>query len=124
MNSISANQRIKFSNAFRFDVACHLAKLANDGHKITYGELAQRFGGIPRGWGDALGGIALRCKDNDLPLLSVLVVSSETDLPSFEADIYRHLGLSTPTDIYSEQQKCFSFAWKETLLGRDILLDQ
>lgn len=118
MNKISISQRNKLTNAFRFDVACHLAKVAMERRKMTYGELAEKFGGVARGWGDALGGIALRCKDNGLPLLAVLVVSSETEMPSLDADIYSHLGLNTPADIVAEQQKCFDFNWASTLFGR------
>lgn len=102
---------------FRRDVAQHLASLAQNRATITYGELAKRFGGVPRGWGDALGGIAIRCYEAKLPLLSVLVVNAATDEPSPDALLYEDLGVSGSDAIKAEQERCFCFDWSKTPLA-------
>jgi hypothetical protein len=106
------------TNAYRHDVACYLASLAHDRGTITYGELADRFGGTARGWGDALGGIAIRCRDHNLPLLPVLVVTKDTGLPSTDAALYEDLGLHTQDDVKTEQARCHSFNWLATPLWK------
>lgn len=118
MPHISEAQRKRMMNAYHHDLAIHLAKLASEGRKITYGDVAEKFGGTARGWGDPLGGIAIRCHDKGLPLLPVLVVAKDTGKPSLDAILYEDLGLKTAEDIEAEQQKCWAFNWSATPLWR------
>jgi hypothetical protein len=108
---ISPDQFRKMKNSYRHDVAKHLAELALEGKTITYGQLAERFGGVARGWGNALGGIAIRCSEAGLPILSVLVVDAATRTPSTDAVLYKDLGLQSLEDIKQEQARCFAFDW-------------
>lgn len=103
-------------NAFRFDVAKFLARKALDGKTISYSDLTEEFGGIDRGWGNTLGGIALRCRDAGLPLLSVIVVNKGTNLPSVDAVLYQDLGLKDQLGIAAEQVKCFQYDWNSSKL--------
>jgi hypothetical protein len=116
MGQISSARLQKFERAYRLDVASHLARLAQTGKTTTYGALSQQFGGIARGWGDTLSGIALRCHKHGYPLLSVLVVSADTGLPSVDADLYRYLGVEDAEALKAEQQVCFGFDWSVTPL--------
>ncbi|MER8412772.1 hypothetical protein [Mesorhizobium sp. M1342] len=117
MPEISSKDLKKMRNSFRLDVAKHLAAKAQERSLVTYGELTEEFGGIDRGWGNTLGGIALRCHDAELPCLSVIVVSKGTGQPSVDALLYKDLGLSSPSEIEAEQQRCFDQNWKSTPLG-------
>src|SRR5437879_5647872 len=94
-------------NSYGRDVAEHLALLASGGTLITYGELAERFGGVARGWGSALGGIAIWCFEAKLPLLPVIVVNSGSGMPSLDAVLYENLGLKSEEDIRAEQKRVF-----------------
>lgn len=99
-------------------IAKALVEVARDGNTITYGELSKRYGRTPRSWGDVLGGIAIRCRENSVPMLSVLVVNASTGLPSTDAVLYEDLGLTTADEVSAEQQRCFTFDWSATPLGR------
>jgi hypothetical protein len=103
---------------FRRDVAVWLAQKAANRQTVTYGELAREFGGLPMGWGPALSDIVRRLKRNNLPLLPVLVVSAETDMPSAEAAIYQENGIRTDDDMLAEQKRCWDFDWSSTPLLR------
>jgi len=118
MPNISVDHRRRMKNAYRLDVARHLAILALSGETITYGALSEKFGGSPRGWGDTLGGIAIRCHENGLPRLSVLVVNAVTGMPSPDAVLYEDLGMKTPGDIKEEQRRCYEYDWSKTPLVR------
>jgi hypothetical protein len=109
-------QRQMMIRAYRHDVACYLATLAKKRGTITYSDLAGKFGGTARGWGDPLGGIALRLHDKGLPMLSVLVVARETGMPSIDAMLYEDLGLVTEDDVRAEQSRCHDFDWTTTPL--------
>ena len=52
----------------------------NDNIKITYGELSKRLGGYPhyRNLNRYLGDLSTLCHDNDLPLISAIVVNAKT----------------------------------------------
>jgi hypothetical protein len=119
MPRIAQDHYRKMKNKYRLDVAQHLATLAKERKTTTYGALAQKFGGSPRGWGDPLGGIAIRCHEARIPILSVLVVAESTDLPSLDAVLYEDLGLLTAEQIRTEQDRCFAFDWANSpLVGR------
>jgi len=105
-------------NSYRHDIADHLAALATKGDTMTYGELAGLFGGTARSWGNVLGGIAIRCKEAQLPLLSVIVVNATTGMPSVDALLYDDLGLTTDEQLKAERERCFAFDWSRTPLGR------
>lgn len=117
MPAISQAHYRKMKNAFRLDVARFIAGAASRGETVTYGEIAREFGGTARGWGDVLGGIAIRCYENKLPLLPVLVVNSSSLMPSVDAVLYTDLGLVGAEAIESEQERCKSFDWSKTALG-------
>jgi hypothetical protein len=117
MPEISEAHRRKMAKAFRFDVAQHLAAAASRQETVTYGDLTREFGGTDRGWGDMLGGIALRCHKAGLPVLSVIVVSKQTGLPSPDARLYRDLGLEGAEAMVGEQERCFAVDWSKTSLG-------
>lgn len=104
-------------DAYRLDVAKFLVKKALLGSLVTYGELTAQFGGINQGWGNTLSGIALRCHKARLPLLSVIVVSKDTGMPSIDAIVYEDLGLSNSTEIADEQARCFEYDWKKSKLA-------
>lgn len=59
-----------------------LNKIENekDNIKITYGELSKRLGGkpIPLGLNRFLGDLSTLCKDNDMPLISAIVVNKQS----------------------------------------------
>ncbi|HWJ72926.1 MAG TPA: hypothetical protein VNX29_07155 [Kaistia sp.] len=115
MPNISIAHRRRMKNAFDPEVARYLAAAATEGRKVSYGELSEKFGRTPRGWGDPLGGIAIRCHEAGLPLLSVIVVNAASGLPSVDAVLYADLGLSKD-DEAAEQQRCFAFDWTKTEL--------
>lgn len=117
MPHISTAHYRKMKNRFRLDVARHLTGVAANKSTITYGELSAIFGIATRGWGDILGGIAIRCKEAGLPLLSVLVVNASSGVPSEDAVLYADLGLATKKRIVEEQANCFHFDWSKTSLG-------
>ncbi len=117
MGQISAAHYLKMKNSFRLDVAQHLAAVAAAGDAITYGELSTKFKVATRGWGDILGGIAIRCHDAGYPLLSVIVVNAATRRPSEGAVLYSDLGLDSKERIVEEQKRCFQFDWSGTALG-------
>jgi hypothetical protein len=52
----------------------------NDNIKITYGDLSKRMGGYPhwRNLNRYLGDLSSLCHDNDLPLISAIVVNAKT----------------------------------------------
>lgn len=116
MAPLTQVRRRKLHARFDFPIAQFLAELAARGKTITYGGLAERFGGIARGYGNKLSGIALRCHERGLPLLSVLVVSNDTGTPSVDADVYEYLGVS-PEMLDAERERCFAFDWSKTPLG-------
>ncbi|MER8567438.1 hypothetical protein NKH85_15750 [Mesorhizobium sp. M0924] len=116
MGKISAAHYLKMKNSFRLDVARHLAAVAAVGDTITYGELSAKFRVATRGWGDILGGIAIRCHDAGYPLLSVIVVNAATKRPSEDAVLYADLGLDSKQRIVEEQRLCFRFDWSATPL--------
>ncbi|HWA17985.1 MAG TPA: hypothetical protein VG757_03230 [Devosia sp.] len=93
---VSATHYRRMKNAYDLQVAKFIAAAARDGRKVTYGDLEAMFGKIARSWGDTLGGIAIRCHEAGLPKLSVLVVRSDTGLPSVDAVLYEDLGLTSP----------------------------
>lgn len=103
-------------NSFRLDVARFLAGVALGKATITYGELSKQFGIATRGWGDILGGIAIRCHEAGYPLLSVMVVNAATKMPSEDAVLYADLGLESKDRIVEEQARCFQFDWSATPL--------
>ncbi|MES0094588.1 hypothetical protein [Mesorhizobium sp. M0030] len=115
-SQISAAHFLKMKNSFRLDVARFLAGLALGKATITYGELSKKFGIATRGWGDILGGIAIRCHEAGYPLLSVVVVNAATRMPSEGAVLYIDLGLTSKAGIVEEQSKCFEFDWSQTAL--------
>jgi len=118
MAKISSSQYKKMKNCYDHDVAVFLANLATKGDLITYGNLSKEFGRTPRGWGDTLGGIAIRCHEASLPLLPVIVVNAETRQPSVDAVLYTDLGLPDSVSISEEQKRCFAFDWQSSLLMR------
>ncbi|RYG87720.1 MAG: hypothetical protein EON59_06610 [Alphaproteobacteria bacterium] len=112
------SQRFKaIGKHYRLDVARYLADLALNSQTVTYGELAARFGGTARGWGNPLSAIAIRCRDGGYPMLSTLVVNAITRLPSIDAKLYHAFGLVTAEDLMAEQFRCFAFDWRSSVLG-------
>jgi hypothetical protein len=118
MSKISAAKYRKMKNAYRHDVARFLASQAIVGKFTTYGELAEKYGGVARGWGDALGGIAIRCRENSLPILTMIVVNASNNMPSTDAVLYEDFGFTSEDLVREEQTKCFAFDWSKTPLGR------
>lgn len=116
MGQISATHYLKMKNSFRLDVARFLAGVATGKGKVTYGELSRKFGVNTRGWGDILGGIAIRCHEAGYPLLSVIVVNAASNMPSEDAVLYADLGLQSKERIVEEQASCFRFDWSKTAL--------
>lgn len=116
MSQISTAHYRKMKNSYRHDVAKFLAARAANKEFITYGELADKFGGVARGWGDALGGIAIRCYEAHLPILSVIVINAGTRKPSADAVLYDDLGLKSDQDIESEQNRVLEYAWQNSPL--------
>jgi hypothetical protein len=104
------------ADEFRRDVAHFIADAASTKRTVTYGELAQRFGGIARGYGKILSIIAERLHFYGHPLLPVLVISADTKLPSVDATIYKQLGLTNDKAIYAEQERCFMHNWRAVFL--------
>lgn len=117
MAAISDEKYLRLKNRYHRDVALHLSQLASRRAVITYAELSELFGRGPRNWGQPLCGITIRCHDNGLPLLPVIVVNKSTGLPSRDAVLYEHLGLDT-IDLQAEQIRCFDFDW---VTARNIL---
>lgn len=117
MPHISQTRLLKMKNSYRHDVARRLAEAALNRRHVTYGELARMFGGTARSWGDVLGGIAIRCHDAGLPLLSVIVVNAKSRRPSNDAVLYRDLGLADDTAVAAEQERCFNHDWRATPLA-------
>src|SRR4051812_33171855 len=118
MGRISQAHYTRMKNKYRRDVAEFLAASAMQRNEVTYGELATRFGGSARGWGDVLGGIAIRCSDAKYPLLSVIVVNAETRMASVDAVLYEDLGLVGDHALRAEKAKCFEYDWSRTPLAR------
>tara|TARA_R100000322_G_scaffold75912_5_gene47549 strand:+ start:13642 stop:13974 length:333 start_codon:yes stop_codon:yes gene_type:complete len=98
------------SPRFSPEQAAFLAIAATEQRLVTYGEFADRFGGIAQGWGAKLTEMGEWLKDQGLPLLPVLVVNKQTRLPSADANFYRRLGLDEE-GLKREQQACFNFDW-------------
>ena len=118
MPRVSERDYRRMKNSYDHTIAKALVEVARAGITITYGELGKRYGRTSRGWGDVLGGIAIRCRERGVPMLSVLVVNASTGLPSTDAILYEDLGLATPDDVSAEQQRCFAFDWSNTPIGR------
>ena len=118
MPEVSEADLRRMRNSFRFDVAQRLAAVAGERRTITYGELTDEFGIPTRSWGWILGGIALRCHKEELPILSVLAVNKATGLPSPAARLYRDLGIDGDDAMRAEQQRCLASDWTKTLLAR------
>ncbi|MEP0943835.1 MAG: hypothetical protein ABJH63_07705 [Rhizobiaceae bacterium] len=108
----------EYENYYRHDVVEHLVKLACQRKTITYGELAEEFGGIARGWTKPLTAIAVHCHAYGEPLISVLVVLKGTKLPSPNALIYPRLGLTDLEEIEEERERCFEHDWSKTELPK------
>ncbi|MEP0941941.1 MAG: hypothetical protein ABJH63_08835 [Rhizobiaceae bacterium] len=108
----------EYQKYYRHDVVEHLVKLACQRKTITYGELAEKFGGIARGRTNPLTAIAVRCRAYGEPLISVLVVLKGTKLPSPNALIYPRLGLTNPEEFGDERERCFDFDWSKTELPK------
>ena len=104
-------------NSFRLDVAKFIAQKALVKQLLTYSELSEVFGGTPRGYGDILGGIAIRCHENKFPILPVIVVNKITKLPSVDALLYDDLGISDEKQLKLEQDRALAFDWAQTPLG-------
>lgn len=117
MPKLSNESLRKMRNHFDLPLAKYLATRAGERKLVTYGELTGEFGGTDRGWGNKLGGIALRCHDHNHPLLSVIVVNKASQMPSVDAVLYEDLGLKSLDDIRSEQAKCFAYDWSATRLA-------
>ena len=105
-----------YEKYYRHDVVEHLLELAGQRRTITYGELAEEFGGIARGWTKPLTAIALRCRTYREPLISVLVVLKGTKLPSPNAMIYHRLSLTNPKELEEERERCFDNDWANSRL--------
>ena len=119
MASLSPEKLRRMRNKYDHNVARFLAGwMINERKLITYTQLGEAFGRPARGWGDTLGGIALRCHENNLPLLPVVVVRTGSDLPSEDAILYHELGLAGIGDIHEMQQRCFDYDWASSPLGR------
>jgi len=97
----------------RFDPAeaAYLSRKASEGELVTYGEFARRFGGIAQGQGSKLTQMGERLRAHNLPLLPVLVVNAESNLPSKDASFYKRLGFEDEDALQVEQQKCFDHDW-------------
>ena len=108
----------EYQKYYQHDVVEYLIKLAGQRKTITYGELAEEFGGIARGWTKPLTAIALRCHSYSEPLISVLVVLKGTKLPSPNALIYNRLGLTNPKVLEEERERCFDNDWATSKLIR------
>lgn len=117
MPRLSAEKLRRMRNKYDHGVAKYLAACASAGSRITYGQLSGKFGGIARGWGDVLGGIALRCRDAGYPVLPVIVVSADTGMPSVDAVLYEDLGIVGEEAVRAEQARCFAMDWTKTPLG-------
>lgn len=117
MAHISAAAMRKMKNCYRHDIARHLAIAALCGNFVTYDKLSEKFGGTARGWGDVLCGIAIRCHDARLPLLSTIVVNAKIRLPSMDAVLYHDLGLVDDAAVAAEQERCFGDDWRATPLA-------
>jgi hypothetical protein len=110
MPGVSEEKYAKMKSRYRSDVAQFIA---SKGATLTYSDIAGKFGGIARGYGDVLGGITIFCKENGYPLLPVLVVAKKTGRPSEGAALYRDFGLITRTQMDEEQRKCIGWDWKK-----------
>ncbi|MEO3389381.1 hypothetical protein [Mesorhizobium sp. CAU 1741] len=113
-----SNEKLRLMrNKYDHDVARYLAETATRKCLISYGELGDAFGRSARGWGDVLGGIALRCHEHGLPLLPVIVVEKKSRLPSTGALLYKDLGMIDDSAVATMQQRCFEHDWSRTPLG-------
>ncbi len=110
-------QRMK--KQYDLSVAKYLANAAREKRLITYSDLEEEFGTSARRWGDPLGGIAIRCHENHLPILSVIVVSKGKDTPSEAAVLYQDLGIIGFEAMKQEQRRVFDFDCTRTILGTD-----
>ena len=117
MSNISSAHYQKMKNRFRLDISIYLAGKALAKELVTYGELSKKFGGTARGYGDILGGIAIRCYENELPILPVIVVNAKTRLPSVDALLYEDLGIVGEKRVVDEQSRAFAFDWAQTPFG-------
>jgi|GEM_PF-4170142 Methylated DNA-protein cysteine methyltransferase len=74
-----------------------LNKVENDrgNELITYGELSKRIGGkpTPRNLAKPLGEVSTICKENNLPLITAIVVNGDTMLPGdgFIKEFFDHI---------------------------------
>ena len=85
---------------------------------ITYGELGAEFGVAPRavGW-IILGSIQAYCHDNNLPILTAIVVKSSNGRPGS--------GLRVRVDdVAAEQQRVFAHNWSETMSTEESPVDR
>ncbi len=101
----------RMEQAYNGEIAAFIAENARKTGLLTYGDLARRFGGIARGYGNRLGGITIFCRDHNLPLLPVVVVNKKTKRPSAGALLYRDFGLEDDAAIDNEQRKVKTFDW-------------
>lgn len=109
--SDAAYERMK--QAYNGEIAAFIAQHAPKAGLLTYGDLAKRFGGIARSYGNRLGGITIFCKDHGLPLLPVVVVNKKTKRPSAGALLYRDLGIEDDAEIQNEQRKVRAYDWTD-----------
>jgi hypothetical protein len=117
MPEISDSKFRQMENRYDPRLAEFLAATAKQGTALTYTDLGQAFGRPARGWGDELGGVAIECQKRGWPILSVIVVTKRTGLPSEGAALYRDMGLETMEKLLAEQQRCFTFDWGASRLA-------
>lgn len=115
MRHCRARGPLPIAGAARF-----LAAAAARRQTVTYAEFARECGGSARGQGARLGALTQACHSLGLPLLPMLVVRSDTRLPTVGAAIYRALGLTTAGAIHAEQRRCFAHDWTATPFARDL----
>lgn len=113
----------------RLTVQAIIEHMAQNKATITYSELANAIEEMrdqsmaPLGTAHSLGRIQKYCKEKDLPILSVMVVSKEDGKPSkgfFEAyyDIYGNTEMSEEEIIRTEQEKCLNCSCWQPLYDR------
>lgn len=77
---------------------------------ITYGELSKKIGGKPDPWNLAkpLGELSTICNDNNMPLISAIVVNGDTMLPGdgFIREFYDHI--KNPIEKEKQCIKCIN----------------
>jgi hypothetical protein len=81
-----------------------LVEAAQRREALTYGQVADKVGGIAQGVSPMLKIIEQYCQMFDLPLLSALVVRRDGKAPGS--------GFAPGTDYKQEQQRCFEHDWK------------